>query len=86
MTVKKTLLSRLDAAFSSLLQEGFPGTIDGDDADAPVANTQLEFSDKVKLLDAAARFVALKHKIDPEEEKSAFDELKSKLGGKTSRR
>lgn len=86
MTAKKTLLSQMDDAFSSLLKEAFPDTIGGDSTEPSVAQTQLEFSDRVKLLDAAARFVTLKHKIDPEEEKSAFDELKSKLSGKASRR
>lgn len=86
MTAKKTLLSRLDDAFCSLLTDAFPDTIDGESTEPPAAQLQLEFSDRVKLLDAAARFVTLKHKIDPEEEKSAFDELKSKLSGKASRR
>ena len=87
MTAKKSLLSQMDDAFSSLLTEAFGGNLGAEETEAAAPNTALEFSDKVKLLDAAARFAALKHKIAPEEEASAFDELKSKLaGGKASRR
>jgi hypothetical protein len=70
-TAKGTLMERLEAAYSTLLDKSISDTMPvnstGESAGTLSLNPPVEFTDQVRLLDSAVRFLAIKHRIVPEE-------------------
>ena len=88
---RSDLISKMDAAAISLLGEAFPdnssgrkpadpqGLESGQDGARPEAES-IDLSEKTKTFEAVGRWIQIKHKIDPEEEKDALSGLRRELG------
>jgi hypothetical protein len=75
---KKTLMTHTEKFAVQLLYEATGGTIG---KSGPQNIDGMQFSDKRALLDSLTRLLAIKHRIDPEEEKSDFMSMREELNG-----
>lgn len=90
MTVKPqkhSLVSEMDAFVISLLEEAkgnkLPADEDGAKPDGNEAE-RIDFGQRVQFLTAATRYLAIKHRIDPEDEKDAWSKEFDKFHGRGS--
>lgn len=81
---KATLLERLDEAAKDLLAEMGNNTMEiGEDGSAklPLAATE-----RVAIFNSVVRYLAVKHRVQPEEEDTGLDDFIQQLHGKSAPR
>lgn len=82
----KNLMSYTEKYAISLLSEATGGRIgpvqpQKVDSEPQVTSDGMQFSDKRALLDSLTRLLAIKHRIDPEQEESTFMDMREELNG-----
>jgi hypothetical protein len=85
-----TLMDKVERAYGTLLDKAFPsitndiGTSEG--SGTPVDDAPpIAMSDQLKLLSSINNFVALKHRLFPEDDENALDGFVHQLRGETIR-
>lgn len=76
----KNLMSYTEKYAISLLSEATGGRI-GPSEPQNVGTDGMQFSDKRALLDSLTRLLAIKHRIDPEQEETTFMSMREELNG-----
>lgn len=65
---EESLAGHLDTFFLRLMEEAYPASAPPEDD----AAGRVGFVDRVRLFDSGVRWVATKHRVNPEEEEDAF--------------